>query len=111
MSIRVFVESADAEKVAGTSGRTGKDYCFYKQSVHVFLGGSRFPKEIEIAHDRPDQALRPGDYTLDVEAALAVDRFGGLGIDSRKLEFVPAAPKAATGATASAATTAQAKAS
>lgn len=109
MSIRVFVESAETDEFKGTSGRTGKDFCFYKQKAHVFLHGSRFPERIELAHNSPSDALRPGDYTLDVEQALAVDRFGGLGIDSRKLVFVPAVPKAPTGATGSAATTAQAK--
>ncbi len=94
MSIRVYVESAQTEEFSGTSQRTGKAFCFHKQAVHAFLPGSKFPKEIELAHDRPDLALRPGEYTLDIESALTVDRFGGLGIDSRKLEFVPAAPKA-----------------
>lgn len=94
MSIRVYVESANTEEFSGTSTRTGKAFCFYKQAVHAFLPGSKFPKEIELAHDSADRALRPGEYSLDVEAALTVDRFGGLGIHSRKLQFVPAAPKA-----------------
>ncbi|SIQ24686.1 single-stranded DNA-binding protein [Marinobacterium stanieri] len=109
MSIRVYVESSATEQVSGTSSKSGKNYCFYKQPVHAFIGTSKFPEKIEISHDSADRALRPGEYTLDVEAALSVDRFGGLGIDARKLVFVPAAPKAATGATASAATTAASK--
>lgn len=109
MSIRVFVESAETDEFKGTSARTGKDFCFFKQKAHVFLHGSRFPERIELTHNSPSDSLRPGDYTLDVEQALSVDRYGGLAIDSRKLVFVPAAPKAQTGATGSAATTAQVK--
>lgn len=95
MSIRVFVESPNCEKFEGVSQRTGKSFCFHKQQVHVFLNGSRFPEKIELAHDNPANALRPGEYSLDVEKALSVGRFGDLGIDSRKLEFVPAEPKSA----------------
>jgi hypothetical protein len=95
MTIRVYVESAKTEEFSGTSTRTGKNFCFFKQAVHAFLPGSKFPKEIELAHDTADKALRPGEYSLDVEAALTVDRFGGLGIDSRKLQFVPAESKPA----------------
>ncbi len=109
MSLRVEVDSANTSEFKGTSTRTGKDFCFYKQTAYVFLPGSRFPEKIELSHDNPSHALLAGTYSLDVEQAVAVDRFGGLGIDSRKLVFVPAAPKAATGATGSAATTAQAK--
>lgn len=94
MSIRVIVETADTEEFSGNSKRTDKPFCFHKQAVHAFIGGSRFPKEIEIAHDRPDQSLRPGEYSVDVEQALTVDRFGGLSIDARKLKFVPSEPKA-----------------
>jgi hypothetical protein len=96
MTIRIYVESAKTDEISGTSSRTGKNFCFYKQEVHAFLPGSKFPKQIELAHDTADKALRPGEYSLDVEAALTVDRFGGLGIDSRKLKFVPAEPKVAS---------------
>jgi hypothetical protein len=91
-ALKVEIESRDVELFSGNSKTTGKPYAFYKQTAHVFLDDSKYPKQFEITHDNEHEALAEGEYLLDLNQAARIDRFGGLVIDTRKLVFVPAKP-------------------
>jgi hypothetical protein len=108
-AIKIDVQSHETEVFSGNSARTGKPFCFYKQEAFAFTGDGKYPEKIEITHDRPEDALPVGEYFVDLNQAVSVDRFGSLGIDTRKMVFVPASRVQRSSATASAATTAQDK--
>ncbi len=91
--LKVEITTQEIDKVSGVSKNSGKDFCFYKQSAHVFLNGAKYPERFEITLNDEKEVLAPGVYSLNVEQAVSVDRFGGLGIDGRKLHFVAAAPQ------------------
>lgn len=95
MSLKVEITTQSLDKVAGTSKNSGKDFCFYKQTAHVFLNGEKYPEKFEITHDDEKGALPAGVYSVDIEKAVTVDRFNGLGLDGRKLVFRSSAEQAA----------------
>jgi hypothetical protein len=90
--VKAEVESDFINSRGGVSAK-GKPYEIHEQKVWVYLG-SKFPKEININHDDPRNALKPGLYTVDLMPALEVGDFGRLGIDGRRLSFVPERPAA-----------------
>lgn len=85
--VKAEVESDFIESRSGVNAK-GKPYEIHSQKVWVYLG-SKFPKEIQINHDDPRNALSVGLYEADLLPALDVGDFGRLVIDGRRLNFVP----------------------
>lgn len=83
------VESDFVESRSGVSAK-GKDYEIHSQKVWVYLG-SKFPKEMQLLHDDPRNAIKPGLYVADLLPALDVGDFGKLVIDARRLSLLSAA--------------------
>ena len=54
----------------------GRTLTFYDQLVTMTKGEE--VRLVRVTHRNADQALKPGIYTLDVEASLNVDQWGGL---------------------------------
>lgn len=92
--LKIEITSSAFEQFSGTS-KAGKDYCFLKQAAHVFLNGAKYPEKFELTFNDQKEILQPGLYTVDIEKAVVVDRFGGLAIDGRKLQLIPAATRPA----------------
>lgn len=91
---KLLIEISDVrlQEISGTSKGTGKPYCFFKQKAYLFVTGAKYPKEIELSHD-DNKPLGVGRYQIDLNQAVSVDNFGGIGIDARLIEFVPSADK------------------
>ena len=92
--LKAEVESDFIESRSGVNAK-GKPYEIHSQKLWVYLG-SKFPKEIQINHEDPRNALRPGLYQVDILPALDVGDFGRLAIDGRRLNFVPLVAAAAS---------------
>lgn len=93
--LKIQVETEMIDTKAGTSAKTGKDYCIREQEAWMFGVGrdgkpQPHPQRIKLTLDDDQKGPYPiGAYTLD-PSSLYVDRFGQIAIRAR-LKAVAAA--------------------
>jgi hypothetical protein len=87
-SLLVEISDVRLKEFSGTSKGTQKPYCFFKQKAYLFTTDAKYPTPIELTHDE-NNPLGVGRYHVDLNQAVSIDNFGGLGIDARLIEFVP----------------------
>ncbi len=74
-AIKVTVLSADVDERGGTfKDDEGKDreYTTRKQKAKLEAGGFAYPLDVRL--DKGQQAYQPGEYELDVEAMVSVNK-------------------------------------
>lgn len=81
------------ENTAGTSQRTGKPYSINKQKAYLFADDSPYPEKIELNLEDAQPPYNVGKYYVDLNKAVSIDRFGTIGVDTRKLKLHPVTEK------------------
>lgn len=89
--IKVEVESAPPRRVAGTSGRTGKQYEFFTQVAWASIPGEKYPQKVEITVRSAAEAYQAGEYVVDPRESFYVR--------NNRLEFRPVLCSKAAAAT------------
>lgn len=84
--MRISIDNTDLKTKSGV-GKNGKDYAIHTQTGYLDTG-KRYPVECQIRVEDEKKAYPPGEYVIDFEKSVYVDKFNRPAL-SEELVLIP----------------------
>lgn len=66
----------------------GREYTIYYQVAYLHRPSEHYPEKISFRVQSPNDSLKPGYYTIDLDASILIGQWNSLGFN-RNLKLVP----------------------
>ena len=96
--MKIEIENSEITEIPFKNEQKGTSGVIRKQKAFWFKPGSKYPVPFEFSLGEDDQALLPGEYNVDAELFIDIDRFNSLSVNSYNVyETIKAGHKPASG--------------